>query len=148
MSNETDTVSKVERLRQTQQTEAAKAMDRAEGVLALLHEIRDAVIAVNPREPMTPGAAMTQAEIREVLNQVVIQLKEIQKSLPRAKLWRWLLERLEGLQSMQEEARRSVYALIPMIILAALGTSLLTAFFTGQITWSILRELLLSLSGQ
>jgi hypothetical protein len=34
MSNETDTVSKVERLRQTQQTEAAKAMDRAEGVLA------------------------------------------------------------------------------------------------------------------
>jgi hypothetical protein len=91
---------------------------------------------------------MTQAEIREVLNQVVIQLKEIQKSLPRAKLWRWLLERLEGLQSMQEEARRSVYALIPMIILAALGTSLLTAFFTGQITWSILRELLLSLSGQ
>ncbi|MCB5286019.1 MAG: hypothetical protein LHW45_10605 [Candidatus Cloacimonetes bacterium] len=148
MSNETDTVSKVERLRQTQQTEAAKAMDRAEGVLALLHEIRDAVIAVNPREPMTPGAAMTQAEIREVLNQVVIQLKEIQKSLPRAKLWRWLLERLEGLQSMQEEARRSVYALIPMIILAALGTSLLTAFFTGQITRSILRELLLSLSGQ
>ncbi len=148
MSNETDTVSKVERLRQTQQTEAAKAMDRAEGVLALLHEIRDAVIAVNPREPMPPGAAMTQAEIREVLNQVVIQLKEIQKSLPRAKLWRWLLERLEGLQSMQEEARRSVYALIPMIILAALGTSLLTAFFTGQITWSILRELLLSLSGQ
>ena len=91
---------------------------------------------------------MTQAEIREVLNQVVIQLKEIQKSLPRAKLWRWLLERLEGLQSMQEEARRSVYALIPMIILAALGTSLLTAFFTGQITRSILRELLLSLSGQ
>lgn len=148
MSKETDTVSKVERLRQAQQTEAAKAMDRAEGVLALLHEIRDAVIAVNPREPMTPGAAMTQAEIREVLNQVVIQLKEIQKSLPRAKLWRWLLERLEGLQSMQEEARRSVYALIPMIILAALGTSLLTAFFTGQITRSILRELLLSLSGQ
>ncbi|WP_027175583.1 hypothetical protein [Desulfovibrio aminophilus] len=148
MSNETDTVSKVERLRQTQQTEAAKAMDRAEGVLALLHEIRDAVIAVNPRERMTTGEAMTQTEIREALSQLVIQLKEIQKSLPRAKLWRWLLERLEGLQSMQEEARRSVYALIPMIILAALGTSLLTAFFTGQITRSILRELLLSLSGQ
>ncbi len=141
MSTETDTVSKVERLRQTQQIEEAKAMDRAEGVLALLHEIRDVVIAVNPREPMTPGAAMTQAEIREALAQLALQLTGIQKTLPRAVFWRWLLEHLEDMQLMQEETRRKTLTLVFVIILAALGTSLFTAFLTGQVARSILGNL-------
>ncbi|HMM39518.1 MAG TPA: hypothetical protein PKB11_12240 [Desulfovibrio sp.] len=141
MSNETNTVSKVELLRQTQQAEGAKAIDRAEGVLALLHEIRDAVTSNSPASRTPPAEAMSPADIQEALAQLTGQLTGIQKALPRAKFWRWLLERLEDMQWMQEETRRNTLALVLVIILVALGTSLLTAFLTGQVTRSILLDM-------
>lgn len=140
MSNETNTVSKVERLRQTQQTEGARAMDQAEGVLTLLHEIRDAVTSASPAGRTPPVEAMSPADIQEALAQLADQLTGIQKALPRAKFWRWLLERLEDMQWMQEETRRNTFALVLVIILTALGASFFTAFLTGQVMRPILLD--------
>lgn len=84
---------------------------------------------------------MTQTEIREALAQLALQLTGIQKTLPRAVFWRWLLEHLEDMQLMQEETRRKTLTLVFVIILAALGTSLFTAFLTGQVARSILGNL-------
>lgn len=141
MSNETNMVSKVELLRQTQQAEGAKAMNQAEGVLALLHEIRDAVTSASPADRTPSAEAMSPADIQEALAQLATQLTGIQKALPRAEFWRGLLERLEDMQLMQEETRRNTLALVLVIILAGLGMSLFTAFLTGQVTRSILLEL-------
>jgi hypothetical protein len=145
MSNETNTVSKVELLRQTQQAERARAMNRAEGVLTLLHEIRDAVATGGPAGRTPPAEAMSPADIQEALAQLADQLTGVQKAVPRAKFWRWLLERLEDMQWMQEEARRNTLALVLVIILVALGTSLLTAFLTGQVIRPILLDLVFRL---
>jgi len=141
MSNETTTVSKVALLRQTQQAEGTRAMNQAEGVLALLHEIRDAVTTTSPADRTTPAEAMSPDDIQKALAQLAAQLTGIQKVLPRAKFWRGLLERLEDMQLMQEETRRNTLALVFVIILVALGTSLLTVFLTGQVTRSILLNL-------
>lgn len=141
MSNEADTASKVERLRRTQEVERAKAIDRAEGVLTLLREIRDAVTTTSPADRTSPAEAMSPDDIQKALAQLAGQLTGIQKAVPRVKFWRWLSERLEDMQWMQEEARRNTLALVLVIILAGLGTSLFTAFLTGQVTRSILLEL-------
>ncbi len=141
MSNETNTVSKVELLRQTQQAERARAMNRAEGVLTLLHEIRDAVATGGPAGRTTPKEAMSPDDIQKALAQLADHLTGIQKALPRAKFWKWLSERLEDMQLMQEETRRNTLALVLVIILAGLGTSLFTAFLAGQVTRSILLDL-------
>lgn len=141
MSNETTRISKVELLHKTQQAVGTKAMDRAEGVLALLHEIRDAVTSNSPASRTPPAEAMSPADIQKALAQLAGQLTGIQKALPRVKFWRWLSERLEDMQWMQEEARRNTLALVFVIILVVLGASLLTAFLTGQVIRPILLDL-------
>jgi hypothetical protein len=84
---------------------------------------------------------MSPDDIQKALAQLADHLTGIQKALPRAKFWKWLSERLEDMQLMQEETRRNTLALVLVIILAGLGTSLFTAFLTGQVTRSILLDL-------
>ena len=95
----------------------------------------------SPADRTTPAEAMSPDDIQKALAQLAAQLTGIQKVLPRAKFWRGLLERLEDMQLMQEETRRNTLALVFVIILVALGTSLLTVFLTGQVTRSILLNL-------
>ena len=141
MSNETARVSKVELLRKTQQAEGVRAMNQAEGVLTLLHEIRDEVTSNSPASRTPPVEAMSPDDIQKALAQLATQLTGIQKALPRAKFWRRLLERLEDMQWMQGEARRNTFALVLVIILTALGASFFTALLTGQVIRPIFLDL-------
>ncbi len=144
MSNEADTVSKVELLRQTQQAEGTRAMNQAEGVLTLLHEIRDAVTSNSLANWTPPAEAMSPAEIQETLAQLKGQLIGIQKALPRGKFWRGLLERLEDTEtSVLEETRRSMFVLVLTIILIAVIAGAVLFVFTRLEMQSILNRALL-----
>ncbi len=144
MSNETTRISKVELLHKTQQAEGARAMKQAEGVLTLLHEIRDAVTSNGPPDRTPPAEAMSPADIQKALVQLATQLTGIQKVLPRAKFWRGLLERLEDTEaSLLEETRRSMFLLVLTIILIAVIAGAVLFVFARLEMQSILNRALL-----